>query len=89
MARVLAFTGDLTAREIGNLPRLRHYPKAAVVKIIPNQEQVDNHTPGAQVSVHVGFNYETISAKDRREHEEWAKMIAQRKQAVNSIRGRV
>lgn len=85
VARVLAFTGDLTAREIGNLSRLRNYPKAAVVKIIPQPELAESPPP-------VGINnvfHETISAEDRREHEEWIRMIEQRKEAVNLIRGRV
>ena len=89
VARVLAFTGDLTAREIGNLPRLRNYPKASVVKILPQAEPTQHNTPDSYAVVHVGFHHETISAEDRREHEEWIRMIAQRKEAVNLIRGRV
>jgi hypothetical protein len=91
LGRVLPFLGDLSAKEIGNLPHLQGFPKASIVRIIPTSDDrvIGATLTNSSVGVHVGFNYETISAEDRREHEDWIRMIAQRKEAVNLIRGRV
>jgi hypothetical protein len=98
LGRVLPFLGDLSAEEIGKLHHLRGFPKASIVRIIPSVEEKISVTltqgGGTQTAYQIkGSEIVTktpdLPDDDRVEHEAWIKMIAQRKQAVNSIRGRV